>query len=335
MSLRSLIIVAGIAALMVAMTLPAFAWEPGVTGYSQFRYLYSDVDDDADFEAARIRLMWQDAVNDEGTQFCVQFDLAGVVEDNGEDSVELKDAWISHPWNEMLSTRLGFGTTMFGFDLPYPSSQRLPFERARITQEFFPGERDLGIYLTYRGDTDFGPVVDVGLTNGMDDWHDADNESQSFVARLTAPFDSGEVGVSYMTSDRQSATYDVEPDVWGAHVRYDASDSNVAWAFQGEYMDGEYLAGDTYYDADGWYALAEFTPPESDATLFYRYEERDRTPLSVVVAQAGSTESYEAHTFGVAWDFMDLNRLTLQIKDVDDAGTTYTDVGVQWQISYR
>jgi len=329
MSRRILLALMGV--LLLALALPAFAWDPTPSGYAQFRYNYSDSDDDGDFEARRIRLSWKDTVNDQGTTARVQFDLADLVEG---DEVVLKDAWVMHPWSETFSSRFGYGDTLFGIDVEYSSSARLPFERARVTRDFFPGEKDLGIYFTYEGQQQYGPILDLGVSNGMDAWHDDDDEASAFVARLTVPFDSSEAGISYMSANREGDGYDVEPSVWGAHVRYEAADT-VDWALQAEYMDGEYLRGGNYYDANGWYATVEVTPPASEATLFYRYDERERTLSMAAAAQEGATETYQRNTFGVAWDFMPMNRLTLQIEDIDNAGSSSTDFGVQWQVSYK
>lgn len=329
MAVRSRMIAVGLAVACLALAAPVFAWDPPVTGYSQFRFNSGDSADE-EFEIRRARLSWKDTVNNEGTTVRVQIDVAGLVESGGDPEVEAKDIWVSHPWSEQFSTRLGFGSSMFGYEVEYSSSKRLAFERARVIRDFFPGERDLGVYGTWQGEA---VSVDLGFTNGMDKWHEDDDSAHAFLARVRVPFDGSEAGVSYMTAQReQDGGYDVSPDVWGAHVRYHGGNG---LAFQGEYLDGEFLSGGTLYDADGWYGTVEYTPRAADTTIFYRYDERDRTPRSVAAAQEGATQSYRRHTLGVAWDFMKDNRLTLQIEDIDNNGSESTDFGLQWQVIYK
>lgn len=329
MKVRGLLMVAGLAAWCAGLTVPTFAWEPNVVGYTQIRLQYSDSDDGVDWVVRRTRLDWQDTINDEGTRARIQIDIAKLVE--GEGDVVPKDIWVKHPWSDRLTTRLGFGDVGFGFDVEYSSSKRLPFERARVTRDFFPDEKDLGLYVTWEGD---GVTANLGFTNGMDAWHDDDDDAQALVARVRLPYDSGEAGLSYMTSRReQDGVYDVSPDVWGAHVRYNGPGG---FAFQGEYLDGEFLKGGTLYEADGWYGTIEYRPRASNASVFYRYDERDKTAAQTLTAAGeGAVQTYQRHTIGVAWDLMQNNRLTFQIEDIDNNGSQTTDLGLQWQFIYK
>ncbi|MGD9496774.1 MAG: hypothetical protein AB7Y46_10770 [Armatimonadota bacterium] len=334
MSWQRLLCWAGTMALVMARAPSAPAWEPQVTGYSQFRYTWNEDEEDGDFEARRIRLSWKDTLNDEGTTARIQLDLAGLIEEE-DNEVELKDAWVSHPVSEAWQDWLGFGSVRFGYEVELSSSKRLPLERARVTRDFFPGERALGAAVRHTSNNGSGPVIDVMFTNGMDKWHDDDDEAQSFVARVIAPLGGSEAGVSYMTSRREGESYDVEPDVWGVHVRHDGTCGATSWAFQGEYMEGEFVSAGRYYDAHGWYALAEFPPAQSDATLFYRYDERERTAISMPGEQNGGSDSYRRNTFGVAWDLLENSRLTVQVEDIEGTSADDTTVGVQWQVIYK
>jgi len=127
MSLHRFISVVGIVALCIAFALPAFAqWGPGIQGYGQFRYEYSDNADDGDFDARRVRLGWMDEINDVGTAACVKIDVGGLLGNDEDGDIDLKDAWVSHSFANGWSTRVGFGNAEFGHEVPYSSSERLP-----------------------------------------------------------------------------------------------------------------------------------------------------------------------------------------------------------------
>ncbi|MGC9318476.1 MAG: porin [Armatimonadota bacterium] len=325
MSFRRLVCVVGMVALGPGCVLPAFAWDPTPEGYAQFRYEYKDSEDDGDFDTRRVRLSWRDTVNDRGTTARIQFDVGDLFTGGGHE-IDLKDAWVSHPFGNGWSTRVGYGDAEFGLDVPYSSSKRLPFERAKATREFLPGEKTLGVLFTWEGQEESTVVVDLQVTDGMDAWSSDDDDAESLIARVQVPLEDSIVGVSYMTSSREGDDYSVEPDLWGAHVRWEGETAGSNWAFQGEYFDGELFDG-MMYDADGWYGLVEFSPQASDATVFYRYDELD--------ASAQETAwSYERHTLGVAWDWMENNRLTFQVEDIDNADSE-TNWGLQWQVKYK
>lgn len=333
MTLRHVLTV-GIMALLVSMALPAMAWEPDVNGYSQFRYEYSAADDDGDFDTRRVRLNWKDTVNEQGTTFRIQLDFSDLLAREGQE-VSPRDIWLSHPFAQDWSARVGYGTVMFGYELEYSSSKRLPFERARVTRTFFPGERGLGVFATYHSPEGPGVNFDLGVIDGMDDWHrDRLDDATSFVANAEVPFGGNSVaGVSYMTSNIDveatgtDAAVDFDPSVWGAHVRWNGAGQASGWALQAEYMDGDWYDHRNYAvaDAGGWYGLVEYAPDKSDATIFYRYDELDISGQS----------DYSRHTIGTAWEVFANNRVTLQIEDIDDGGDGDTTVGVQWQVIYK
>lgn len=340
MSVRKLMCVVGIVALTLAAALPAFAqWPETVSGYTQFRFNYDDADDDEDFDVRRARLKWSDTINEQGTEATLQIDLAKLVNGGGE--VGIKDLKVVHPFGETWSVRVGFASTPFGFEVPYSSRKRLPFERSKAARSFFPGERDLGVYLNWMAPSKTPVELNLGYTNGMDDWREDDDDASAVVARVQVPFGNDSVvGASYMAANREGSVdgldYDVDPDVFGLHARYNGQAGEAGYAIQGEYYDGDLLDGGMLWDANGWYGQVEYTPANSLTTVFYRYDEFEATFDGVRASQEGSysTENYERHTIGVAWDFLPNNRLTFQIEDVDD-GESFTDWGLQWQIRYK
>jgi len=237
---------------------------------------------------------------------------------------------------------------MFGKDVEFSSSKRLAFERAEATRAFFPGEKCLGAFLTFKGQDSANVVVDLGFVDGMDAWHRGDfDDASSFVANVEIPFAEGSVaGISYMTSSIDVAgaaaaqsgttTMEFEPDVFGAHVRYHGTGQMSGLALQAEYFDGDWYNHKAYsmLDADGWYATLEYTPQDAAVTPFYRYDEFN-VSHNIATAQVGGEDEYVRHTIGVAYEPFANNRLTLQVEDIDDMGDEDTTVGLQWQVVYK
>lgn len=345
MSWHRAMMVLGAAALLVALTQPAMAWDPKVNGYSQFRYEYSDSEGDGDFDTRRVRLNWKDTVNDEGTTFRIQLDFSDLLTGDGQ-SVSPKDIWVMQPWANGWSTLVGYTTVMFGYELEYSSSKRLPFERSRAARSFFPGERALGAAVTYAAPDSAGVVFDLEYVDGMDAWdRDGVDDVESVIANVELPFGDGNVaGLSYMTSRIDLAPGGVQvaqdgsrgaslsPQVWGLHLAMSHAIGTAGdLALQAEYYDGDWYDHRAYevYSADGWYAQLAFSPEDAELTPFYRYDE-----FSYVPADGGSSD-YTRHTLGVAYEPMENNRLTLQIEDIEDRGSDDTTVGLQWQVSYK
>ncbi|MGI5819238.1 MAG: hypothetical protein ACOX9R_14210 [Armatimonadota bacterium] len=341
MSLSGSIGSVGMVALCITVALPAFAqWAPGVDGYTQFRYEYSDSEGDGDFDTRRVRLNWRDAVNDAGTTVRIQLDFSDLLTGDGS-RVSAKDIWVMHPFANGWSVLAGFTTVRFGYELEYSSSKRLPFERSQAARSFFPGERGIGAFVRYQSPESPNVKVDLAYIDGMDAWERGDfDDASSFVAKVEVPFGSGSAaGLSYMTSDVDLSTgggAGVSPDVFGAHVRYNGSAGDNAWAVQAEYYDGDWYDHRNHvaYDADGWYAQLEFQPGNSPVVPFYRYDEFNWS-ASINAAQAAGNSAYSRHTLGVAYEPWTNNRFTLQIEDIDMASGGDTTVGVQWQVIYR
>ena len=70
--------------------------------------------------------------------------------DATEKGVSLKDAYVAvkDPWAQFVTLTAGVFNRPFGYEIAYSSSSRETPERARIFQNLFPGERDLGAMLT-------------------------------------------------------------------------------------------------------------------------------------------------------------------------------------------
>jgi len=70
--------------------------------------------------------------------------------DATEKGVVLKDAYLAvkDPWAQFVTLTAGVFNRPFGYEIAYSSSARETPERARVTQNLFPGERDLGAMIT-------------------------------------------------------------------------------------------------------------------------------------------------------------------------------------------
>jgi phosphate-selective porin len=70
--------------------------------------------------------------------------------DATEKGVVLKDAYVAvkDPWAQFVTLTAGVFNRPFGYEITYSSSSRETPERARIFQNLFPGERDLGAMIT-------------------------------------------------------------------------------------------------------------------------------------------------------------------------------------------
>ncbi len=301
-----------------------------ISGYTQARFLDTEIEgSDYDFDLRRARVKIAGPVNEDGTEIKLQIELGGL--DDGK-SVELKDLTITHPLSEEWKVRVGFSDMMFGEDVAYSSSTRLPFERAKVTRSLFPGEKDTGIYFFYKP-MDKGsstPHITLGYSDdleSMDDklftGDDVHDDSEALVASVKWPLrNKGAAGLSYMRASRDGfdaggAPLGYDDDVWAAHVRYNG---NRGFNFQGEYFNGSRKE----VDVDGWYGTLEYTPKESNTTWFYRYD----------IYDDGDAADYKRHTLGAAHELGKNSRLTLQYEDVDDEGTGGSTLGLQWQVKY-
>lgn len=310
-------------ALVVAATVSA---QVKVSGYTQIRCADTSIeDDDYEFDIRRCTIGISAPINDDGTEIKLGAELAGLDDEDGE--FELDEAVITHPLNAEWEARVGYSDAIFGYDLSYSSSRRLPFERAQATRRLFRGGKDTGIYCMYEPQNGgIGtPSGVVGITNDIEDtadWFDEHDTSFAFVGGLNwALPNNGQAGLSYMSSSREGTIGGVRTEwddyVWGAHVRYN---SNSNFAFQAEYLGGDQQE----VGVSGWYGLLELRPNSGDTAFFYRYDTYDD----------GDPDDYCRHTAGVAMEVGSQSRVTLQYEDIDDEGVDGSTFGIQWQVKY-
>jgi len=322
-----------------------------VGGYTQFRLNLSD-QDSGSFDIARLRVsLMGDLSND--TMYKFQADFAGTL-DGG--NVSLKDAWIKHSLGEEWMVRGGFASIPFGIEVPQSSADRLPFERSEAAEMFFPGARDLGIYLTFNPHTQgLPPEIMLGYSNGVQRWADEVSDwsryeqtgANAFLIGLNWPLaNDGCIGATYYAGRRDLekshggysasisdyGTKTLDSNTLGAHLRFN-TDSGIG--FQAEYFSGKILDLGGYYvlgvepegrciraiDATGWYAQLDYTPFSAKWVPFYRYD------------TFSNGDDFRRHTLGVAYNFDEANRASFQWESIsswDGDGM----LGLQWQIQY-
>ncbi|MBK7028470.1 MAG: hypothetical protein IPH45_04350 [Bacteroidales bacterium] len=69
-----------------------------------------------------------------------------------EKGFSVRDAYfnLKEPWLNSFMLTGGIFYRPFGCELTYPTHQRETPELARVTQTLFPGERDLGVAVTFQ-----------------------------------------------------------------------------------------------------------------------------------------------------------------------------------------
>jgi hypothetical protein len=110
--------------------------------------------------------------------------------------VSIKDAYVAlqEPWLKAFSATMGVFDRPFGFEISYSSSSRESPERSRVYQTLFPGERDLGAKLEFKGHENLGFLqyfnLKGGVFTGQGPTADEIDEEQDFIGRLgfQAPF---------------------------------------------------------------------------------------------------------------------------------------------------
>lgn len=338
--MSAMAIMASLSSLAHAQQKVAWRW----SGYTQVRYDFFDSDygkakPDSDFLIRRARVKFEADV-DPDTTITLQADLAPLINDestSGSGNVQLKDAVITRKLGPERCASLGYASIPFGYEVPTPDAIQLPLERTQAASQFFPGERDTGLYFHYRPIKSHWPQVDLGYSNGLHDWYNTtsgnkDLGSHAIDSRVQWALKNGGVaGLSYYWADRDRGPAGGETtdfnnqNVFGAHVRYLFCPN---WTVQGEYYDGKVIDNSlNSQDAKGWYGLAAYSFTSKPLTLFYRYDTYD---------QDCQQDQYQRSIAGIVWDRTKCDRATLQLEDISNngSGNDYFNVYVQYQVKY-
>ena len=344
------------------------------SGYTQVRYNFWDADYANSkhfnaFQARRVRLKAVNAFNDD-TSITLQLDFGAWLDDEAPGTVQVKDAVITHKLSPEWNATLGFMQMPFGYEVPSSDSANRCFEKSQVMNQFFPGERDTGLYLHFTPAAAHAPRVDFGVSNGLKKWYDTttktagpaagtgitdtsarDRNDRALVGRLSwALPNGGTAGLSYMKDDRSletttrtsgDATADpaTGPTLGVSTTKFHDHvwGAHVRYQFpnqcalQGEYFSGKLLG----MEASGWYALGEYKVAQSPTTVFYRYDTFDNGKA----LSASNNPDFNRHTLGVTWDRNANERATFQVEKLQDNAITggnrdYTNFGVQYQVKY-
>lgn len=115
------------------------------------------------------------------TMYVTQLDIT-------QSGVGIKDAYLrfSDPWRLGLGVTAGGFDRPFGFEIGYSSGSRESPERSRIFQTLFPGERDIGVQLSYAKET--GPLsflnAKVGVFNGTGIAASENDNNKDLIGRI-------------------------------------------------------------------------------------------------------------------------------------------------------
>lgn len=111
---------------------------------------------------------------------------AVVQPDFTEKGVGIKDVYMKlSTRSKVLTGTMGVFDRPFGYEISYSSSQRESPERSRVFLSLFPGERDLGVMLTLKGNKGWLSqfTLDAGLFNGNGIGSETDSH-KDFIGRL-------------------------------------------------------------------------------------------------------------------------------------------------------
>lgn len=127
--------------------------------------------------------------------FVIQVDVT-------EKGVGIKDAYakFTEPWLKAFTVTGGVFDRPFGFEIGYSSSSRETPERGRMSQIIFPGERELGMMLTFqmpKGNPLNFLKVDAGMFNGSGPTAVDFDYQKDFIGRIRADRTTKSEKISY------------------------------------------------------------------------------------------------------------------------------------------
>ncbi|MEW6468221.1 MAG: porin [Bacteroidota bacterium] len=122
------------------------------------------------------------AYNNGLSQYVMQIDVT-------QGGVGIKDAYVrfTEPWAKTLHVTMGVFDRPFGFEIGYSSSSRETPERGRMSQIIFPGERELGLMLTFqrpKGTAWNFLKIDAGMFNGSGSTASDFDYFKDFIGRI-------------------------------------------------------------------------------------------------------------------------------------------------------
>lgn len=304
-----------------------------VHGYIQMRYVRDttqpteaiDLARGSARETFRLRRVRLDVRGEplKGVLYRVQLDAA-------ETNTQLKDAY--------LELRAGEGTVTFGhFKVPLleevleSSSVRLTPERARVSTELFPGERDRGVAYTLRKKG--LPEITLGLFSGTrsGETQDSLTSRKSWLVRLVQPI-GGRVRVWVGRMDgigRRNFGTNAAPNL----LDFDRERTVVgllwtlppSWFVRGEWVKGRDFgtAANPTVDVKGWYGLLGYRFSGAPVTVYAKRDEFERE---------GVAARFRRNALGLQYELNSATRLNLTWER--QKNPTGTVVTFQTQVRY-
>lgn len=288
-----------------------------VSGYVQAQFQYADssgqasvaggnfasgVDKRFMIRRGRVKFQYTGSPNSKG----ITTSTAVLQIDATEKGLTLKDAFVkvTDPWTGWVSVTGGLFVKPFGHEIFYSSSLRESPERARIIQQLFPGERDLGGMLTIQGPKKSGLdwlKLEAGWFNGngapgaggdVSDFDKKKDFSGRFSLDKALMNDKLKVGVglSYYTGGYRIDSVNVfkagnDPSgVMGFVVESAATDNGAVGIGSRKFTDRTYTGVDFQFSYDwkpGTTAIrAEFISGNQPGFASDTKSPNDKTPIS-------------------------------------------------------
>jgi hypothetical protein len=196
-------------------------------------------------------------------------------------SVELKDAYLDLGRStDAWRVRVGQSKVPFMYEVLESSSSRLEPERTALAAILFPGERDQGVWVQLKnalGDSIPGATLDFGFQNGNGANAADNNDNKDIVARLRVPIgnsppdkdtEADSVYVGYLNGELTNSS--------GVTTDKAFVGGGVSKVFGPVWLRAEMLGGErSGKDIRGWYGHAAYAIPDTNGTLFARYEQFD------------------------------------------------------------
>lgn len=251
--------------------------------------------------------------------------------DAAETNTQIRDAY--------LELKAGDGTFTFGhFKVPLleevleSSSVRLTPERARVSTELFPGERDRGIVYTLRKKG--LPEITAGFFSGTrsTETQDSLTSRKSWLVRLVQPIGNKArlwlglmdgVGRRNFGTNQNPLLLDFDRERNAVGFLWTPTPS---WTMRGEWVKGKDFGNDADPTVDvwGWYLLLGYRLPHSPLTL---YGKRD-----VFKRKVAGGLPFSRNGLGVQYELNGATRLNLTWeRQKNPTGTVWT---FQTQVRY-
>jgi len=310
-----------------------------IIGYAHARYTFAEMGAEG-FDLTRLFLTVKADPTENAT---VIFTLNRGGDSPSQTNIEIYNAFVDWKINDQWALQVGQVPTWFGYSGWRGSSERIEWERSRIIQGipfgspispdgrtgfFVLGAPDRGVWLR-RNPSGSEPLFIVGVSNGQFRSADA-NSSKNVDAHIKFQRPWGSFGASWLKGTFTPvapfpAGPEADRDALGLYLVYNPN----PWGFQGEWASGEMFNR----DRDGFHLQGMYNTGSGIA--YASWEEFDVDPGGGIPF----ADSYEAWSFGYAWDLDAANRVTLQYTDAEwTSGPLVADEsygGVQWQFAYR